>query len=231
MSATIAIIADGFQADLIDCVRSIRAYSDLPIRIATSGKENRDLLAPLIDPTAGFTPISGGWQKNKLGWGHSVQLLLTTLDTQYVVLMDPSTQFTGDAIAPALEKISEGYHVVGWRGGLININDEWRTVDDKGPGEVDVLFSYFLVLDREFALAAGGANTSATYYRNADLEMTLAIRAHGGRLLQMDLPLTQGRHHGYHDVDLEYREKNSKKNYQRLLDRFRGQTEILSPRR
>jgi hypothetical protein len=88
-----------------------------------------------------------------------------------------------------------------------------------------------MVLNRQFAIDAGGANTSATYYRNADLEMTLALRAHGGRLLQMDLPLTQGRHHGYHDVDPEYREKNSKKNYQRLLDRFRGQNDILSPRR
>jgi hypothetical protein len=50
-------------------------------------------------------------------------------------------------------------------------------------------------------------------------------------LLQMALPLTQGRHHGYHDVDSEYRDKNSKRNYQRLLDRFRGRNDILAPRR
>ena len=145
--------------------------------------------------------------------------------------MDPSTHFTGDAISPALAEVENGFVAVGWRGGLLNLADEWRSVDDKGNGEVDVLFSYFMVLNRQFAIEAGGANTSATYYRNADLEMTLALRAHGGRLLQMELPLTQGRHHGYHDVDPEYREKNSKKNYQRLLDRFRGQNDILAPRR
>jgi hypothetical protein len=47
----------------------------------------------------------------------------------------------------------------------------------------------------------------------------------------MNLPLIQGTPHGYHDVDPDYRDKNSRKNYQRILDRFRGKNEILSPRR
>ena len=227
MNATVAIVADGFQEDLVQCVKSVREYSNVPIHVFTSGKENKNLCDPLLE----FTPFHGGWQKNKLGWGHSVQHLLHTIETQYVVLMDPSTQFVGDAISPAIAEADKGFVAVGWKGGLINLEDEWRSVDDKGDGEVDVLFSYFMIVNRQFAIDAGGANTSATYYRNADLEMTLSLRAHGGKLLQMALPLTQGRHHGYHDVDSEYRDKNSKKNYQRLLDRFRGRNDILAPRR
>ena len=227
MNATVAIVADGFQEDLVQCVKSVREYSNVPIHVFTSGKENKNLCDPLLE----FTPFHGGWQKNKLGWGHSVQHLLHTIETKYVVLMDPSTQFVGDAISPAIAEADKGFVAVGWKGGLINLEDEWRSVDDKGDGEVDVLFSYFMIVNRQFAIDAGGANTSATYYRNADLEMTLSLRAHGGKLLQMALPLTQGRHHGYHDVDSEYRDKNSKKNYQRLLDRFRGRNDILAPRR
>ena len=227
MNATVAIVADGFQEDLVQCVKSVREYSNIPIHVFTSGKENKNLCDPLLE----FTPFHGGWQKNKLGWGHSVQHLLHTIETKYVVLMDPSTQFVGDAISPAIAEADKGFVAVGWKGGLINLDDEWRSVDDKGDGEVDVLFSYFMIVNRQFAIDAGGANTSATYYRNADLEMTLSLRAHGGKLLQMALPLTQGRHHGYHDVDSEYRDKNSKKNYQRLLDRFRGRNDILAPRR
>lgn len=227
MNATVAIVADGFQEDLVQCVKSVREYSNVPIHVFTSGKENKNLCDPLLE----FTPFHGGWQKNKLGWGHSVQHLLHTIETKYVVLIDPSTQFVGDAISPAIAEADKGYVAVGWKGGLINLEDEWRSVDDKGDGEVDVLFSYFMIVNRQFAIDAGGANTSATYYRNADLEMTLSLRAHGGKLLQMALPLTQGRHHGYHDVDSEYRDKNSKKNYQRLLDRFRGRNDILAPRR
>jgi hypothetical protein len=88
-----------------------------------------------------------------------------------------------------------------------------------------------MALDRKFALNAGGANPSAKYYRNADIELSLAIRASGGKLMQIDLPLEQGRHHGYYDTDPDYRDKNSRKNYQRILERFRGKNEILSPRR
>ena len=147
------------------------------------------------------------------------------------MIIDPSTNFLGDPIPATLEKLESGYVGVGWRGGLVNTDDDWRSVDDRGAGEVDVLFSYYFGMDREFALAAGGANPSATYYRNADIELSLALRAAGGKLWQLDLPLEQGRHHGYHDVDPEYREKKSKDNYNRILERFRGQSDILSPRR
>jgi len=78
---------------------------------------------------------------------------------------------------------------------------------------------------------AGGFSPRAIYYRNADIEFSLKLRHANGRLLQMDLPLIQGRHHGYHDVELEYRDLQSKKNYDRILERFRGKSAILSPRR
>ena len=94
-----------------------------------------------------------------------------------------------------------------------------------------MLFSYFLAVHREDALAARGFSNRALYYRNADIEFSLQLRHAQGRLLQMDLPLEQARHHGYHDTDVEYRDQQSKKNYDRILERFRGKTAILSPRR
>jgi hypothetical protein len=63
------------------------------------------------------------------------------------------------------------------------------------------------------------------------MEYSLKIRQAGGKLLQVQLPLEQARHHGYHDVDPEFREIQSKKNYDRILDKYRGKTAILSPRR
>lgn len=217
----ICLIADGFFDDFQKCVDSIKQFTDTPISVFASGKENKEAEAR----------FGAKWQKNKLGWGHAVNYFLNNESEKYLVIMDPSTVFLGDAITPTLAKLESGYQGVGWRGGLVNIEDEWRSVDDRGEGEVDVLFSYFFALDREFSLAAGGANGSATYYRNADIELSLALRSAGGKLWQLDLPLEQGRHHGYHDVDPEYREKKSKENYNRILERFRGRSDILSARR
>jgi hypothetical protein len=146
--------------------------------------------------------------------------------------MDPSTTFTGDAISPVLQELQKkDFAAVGWRGGLINIEDQWRSVDDKGAGEVDVLFSYFLAVDKDAALQAGGFNARAIYYRNADIEFSLRLKHASGHLLQMDLPLEQGRHHGYYDTEESFRDAQSKKNYDRILERFRGKEAILSPRR
>ena len=85
--------------------------------------------------------------------------------------------------------------------------------------------------DRLAMIEVGGFNPRAVYYRNADIEYSLKIRQAGGKLQQMELPLMQERHHGYNDVDPEYREVQSKKNYDRILDKYRGKSAILSPRR
>ena len=221
---TISIIIDGFPEDALVTVKSVLDNSQFPIYLLINGKQEYSQLENLS------SRITINYLKQKLGWSNAVNLIFAEVPTQFVVLMDPSTRFLGDPFEVVSEKLNEGFVGVGWRGGLMNLDDEWRSVVDKGAGEVDVLFSYFMVLNRKFAKAVG-ANPSAKYYRNADLEFSLALREKGGRLFQLDLPLMQDRHHGYHDVDDAYRAKHSKENYQRLLKRFRGNLGILAPRR
>jgi hypothetical protein len=64
------------------------------------------------------------------------------------------------------------------------------------------------------------------------MEWSLALREAGGRLVipEAPLPIHQDRHHGYHDTAPEYRDKESKRTYDRLLARFRGKDAILRPR-
>jgi hypothetical protein len=221
----IAMIISGFQEDAVETVSSIRAHCNIPIVLLCLDEVGP--LEDLIDEKTFVIKVV-----EECGWAQAANALLQNVNSEFLVIMDPSTRFTGDAIAPVLSTLKERtYSAVGWRGGLINLEDEWRSVDDKGPGEVDVLFSYFLAMDRQAALEVGGFNSRAIYYRNADIEFSLKLRHASGHLLQMDLPLTQGRHHGYHDVDENFREVQSKKNYDRILERFRGKNAILSPRR
>jgi hypothetical protein len=221
----ITMIIDGFTADASETVRTIKAHTDTPIIALVSGDpaelvEEIDLQFQAISITENF------------GWGENANALLKNISSKFLVIMDPSTRFTGNAMSLVSAELSKGeYSAIGWRGGLVNTDDEWRSVDDKGAGEVDVLFSYFLALNIADATNAGGFNNRAIYYRNADIEFSLRLRQANGRLLQMDLPLEQARHHGYYDADEEFREIQSKKNYDRILERFRGKNTILSPRR
>ena len=221
---TALLVIDGFIEDAITCINSIKANSSCNIAILSIGPAGA--LVDAIDQRTGLAEIA------ETGYGEAVNALLKNVESKYVVLMDPSTTFTGDPITPALAELNKGEFVaVGWKGGLVNLADDWRSTEDKGDGEVDVLFSYFLAVDRVAALEVGGINQRAIYYRNADIEFSLKLRHGMGHLLQMQLPLEQGRHHGYHDADPQYRELQSKKNYDRILERFRGKEAILSPRR
>ena len=221
----IAMIVDGFTEDAAETVRTIKAHTKTPvITLVTCDPgeltEEIDLQFQLIAINENF------------GWGENSNAILKNISSKYLVIMDPSTRFTGDAMAPVLAELNKGeFNAVGWRGGLVNTEDEWRSVDDKGAGEVDVLFSYFMAFNCLDATNAGGFNNRAIYYRNADMEFSLRLRHSNGRLLQIDLPLEQARHHGYYDTDEEFREVQSKKNYDRILERFRGKSAILSPRR
>jgi GT2 family glycosyltransferase len=223
------IYADGFIDDAITSIQAVKSNSaeDIAIYLLISGTPELGDVASLIDERTYIVQIT-----EEVGWGEAMNALMKLANSEYVIVMDPSTILTGDAITPTISKLStKEFSAVGWRGGLVNIEDDWRSVDDKGDGEVDVLFSYFLGLNREHALEAGAFNIRAIYYRNADMEFGLKLRQAQGRLWQLELPLKQERHHGYYDTDPTYREEQSKKNYDRILQRFRGKTEILSPRR
>ena len=221
---TVLLIIEGFISDAITCINSIKANSSCNIAVLSIGPAGE--LVDVIDQRTALVEIA------QTGWGEAVNALIKSVDSKYVIVMDPSTTFTGDPITPVLAELAKGdYVAVGWRGGLINLADEWRSTDDKGDGEVDVLFSYFFAVNRIAALEVGGFNQRAIYYRCADIEFSLKLLHAKGRLLQMELPLEQGRHHGYHDADPQYRELQSKKNYDRILERFRGKEAILSPRR
>ena len=226
---TCGLIVDGFAQDAVLSIQSIKKFApkDTAIAILATGDFDIEPLANEIDDRTILIHIIGG-----AGWGEAANTLLKFSPSPVMVIMDPSTIFTGDAITPTIAQFEkENWSVVGWRGGLIDIEDEWRSVTDVGPGEVDVIFSYYMAMKVEDALGATGFNIRAAYYRNADIEFSLRVRQGYGRLLQMELPLEQARHHGYYDTDPEYRDAQSKKTYDRILDRFRGKNEILVPRR
>jgi hypothetical protein len=222
---TVAMIVDGFHEDAVITIKTIKEHSQCAIAVLVIGDPG--ILVDQLDARTSLVHLT-----ESLGWGECANALLRNITSEFVVIMDPSTRFTGDAITPVLAELKKREYVaVGWRGGLVNLDDDWRSIEDKGAGEVDVLFSYFLAVHREDALGAKGFSNRAIYYRNADIEFSLNLRHGQGRLLQMDLPLEQDRHHGYYDTDEEFRELQSKKNYDRILERFRGKTAILSPRR
>ena len=219
---SVGLIVDGWAEDALRCIDSIRQHSTNVLIIAL-------VVADLPD----FTPanVTVLHLDHDPGWGPAASRLAEISSSPLHVLMDFSTVFDGDAIALMQNAMTDDVVATGWKGALVDLDDQWRSVVDRGPGEVDVLLGYLMMVKRDALLATDTPHTKAKFYRNADLELSLALRENGGRLLALDLPVHQDRHHGYHDSEPEFRDRESKRNYDRILARFRGREEILSPRR
>jgi hypothetical protein len=146
------------------------------------------------------------------------------------VWLEPSTILEGDALTPLLAAFdAPGVVGAGWRGA--NVDDDWRGFHDAGPGPVEAVFGYLFAVRRDAALTVAGDAASpferARFYRNVDLELSYWLRDAGGVLVVVpDLPVRQERHRGYHDTDPAYRDRESKRNYDRFLQRFRNRTDL-----
>lgn len=219
---TVGLIVDGWHEDALRCIEAIQRHS-----------HDVTIVAIVVADLPSFTPenvIVLNLDHNP-GWGATARRLVEISPSPYHVMMDISTVLDGDAFSPLKNAITGDVVASGWKGALVDIDDQWRSVVDRGAGEVDVLLGYLMMVKRDALLATDTPHVKAKFYRNADLELSLALREHGGRLVAIDVPVHQERHHGYHDSDPEFRDRESKRNYDRILARFRGREDILAPRR
>lgn len=234
--ATVALLVEGFPADLDDCVGALLAHAPADVKILGLDLGNVDAAGDALHDLAAAHPdrVTGWHVDAAAGWAEARTAMLR-LDTADIhIWLETSTILDGDGLTPILDAFADpGVVGVGWRGVNVDLTDGWRSFTSAGPGEVDALLGYLFAMRRSAALDAGGPHTKARFYRNADIEFSFALReASRGRLVvcEADLPLRQARHRGYHESDPAYRDRESRRTYDRFLQRFRGRTELLAPR-
>ena len=231
--ASVQLLVEGWPDDLRQCLDALLLHSSLPIVGLDVG--NVDGAGDVLHEYAAAHPdrVEEWHVAGAAGWSEA-RTALARLDPSGVqVWMETSTVLEGDALTPLVDAVLDGSVGAGWRGVDVNLADDWRSfVDHPDAGECDALLGYLVAWDRAALLAVGGPHPKARFYRNADMELSLTLREAGGLLVTLpDLPVRQERHRGYHDSDPELRERESKRTYDRILQRFRGRTTILVPRR
>jgi hypothetical protein len=205
---TVAVLADGWPDDVRRCVASVRAHTDAYVLVLdVTGEFHDDDVETLhlaTDP----------------GWAAARTALLKADTARVHLALDPSIELTGDAVTPVVRAFDDPDVVVagGWG---VNVTESWQEFADGAPGEVDAVLGYLFAVRRSAALATP-PHPKARFYRNADIEWSYALRAAGGKAVMTEpLPAVRHRHRGYHDSDPAYRDRESKKTYDRFLQRFR----------
>jgi hypothetical protein len=219
-TATVALLVEGWPADLRECVAALLAHGPDGVVISGLDVGNHDGAGDVLHELAVAHPdrIEERHVARGAGWGAARNALLRADPGPVHVLMETSTILTGDAISPLLAALSdEGVVAAGWRGA--DPDPDLRGFHDAGPGPVTALLGYLLAVRTDAATRAGGLPPKARFYRNADLEFSLRLARQGTLLVPAgDLPVRQARHRGYHDSDPDYRDEQSRRNYRRVLD-------------
>ena len=224
---TVALLVDGWPEDVRTCVDALlqHAPTDVVVVLLENGETDA---GAVVHELAQAHPgrVEELHVERAAGWGQARQALLDADPAAVHVLMDVSTVLEGDALGPVLAAFDDpSITGAGWRG--VAVQDGWTSFQDAGPGEVEALLGYLFAVRRSAALHVP-LPAKARFYRNADMEWSFLLREAGGRLVVPagDLPVRQDRHRGYHDTPVEYRDKESKKTYDRFLQRFRGRQEL-----
>lgn len=221
---TVALLVEGWPDDVRTCVQALleHAPDDVEVVLLENGPTDA---GAVVHELAAHPRVTELHVERVAGWSQARQALALTDVAAVHVLMDLSTVLEGDGIGPLLAALQDPTVVgAGWRG--VDVEDGWLGFADAGPGDVEALLGYLFAVRRSAVLAVP-LPPKARFYRNADMEWSYLLREAGlGRLVAVDVPVRQDRHRGYHDTEAGYRDKESKKTYDRFLQRFRGREDL-----
>lgn len=164
-----------------------------------------------------------------IGFGAAMNLGMSQATGRVLVWLDPHVEATGDLLSPLLAALAEPE--AGLAGGWGVVTHSMLDFEaDDGP-EVDAIEGYLLAVPRRIA-ARVQLDPRHRYYRNADLDFSFAVRDLGGdwrlRALRVEVPALRHRHRAYHETDPTERERASRKNYDRFLERWKRRTDLLT---
>ena len=161
------------------------------------------------------------------GFGTAVNAGLDAAAGEVVIVFDPGTEATGDLATPLLEMLERPGVGIAAASGVRGTGTVRHFHDHPGP-EVDAVEGYCMAFRRADALAVGGYDEKFRFYRIADFEFSFRIRSTGKRAMVVaGLPLRKHAHRLWEAESEAERERLSKKNFYRFLDRWGKRTDLL----
>lgn len=162
-----------------------------------------------------------------LGFGGAVNAGIEAAAGEVVVLFDPGVELQGDAVSPLLDALADPTVVVAGPFGL-RAKGTLKEFDSSAGPDVDAIEGYCLAFRRADGLAVGGFDSRFRFYRMADVEFSFRLRDGGGRAVAVaGLPLVKHEHRLWESTEPRERERLSKRNMYRFLDRWRDREDLM----
>ncbi len=158
------------------------------------------------------------------GWGDARNAGLVRSLGEVVLIVDGSVEATGDAIGPLAESLRDA--TVGVTGPFGIVTDDLREFRESAGPDVDAIEAYLLAVRRSEVADGLRFDRGFKFYRTADIELSFQIKERGLRAVVTDVPVTRHVHRMWSSTSEADRERLSKRNFYRFLDRWRGRHDL-----
>jgi hypothetical protein len=158
------------------------------------------------------------------GWGLGRNLGLGRTLGRIVVLVDGSVEPTGDVITPLEEALDDP--TVGLAGPFGLVTTDLREFRESHGPEVDAVEGYLMAMRWDCLERAGGMDERFRFYRAADIEYSFRIKDLGLRCVVVPVPVVRHEHRLWANTAPDERDRLSKRNFYRFLDRWRGRLDL-----
>ena len=174
------------------------------------------------------------WTSARLGHAAATNIGLRRASGPCVVLLlDTSLEPTGDIVTPLAAALDDP--TVAVAGGWGIVSNDLRTFEDAPAGDVDAIEGYCMAFRRADAAARGPLDERFRFYRNLDIWWSLVLRDEGegespsaAPSASTACPIERHEHRGYTSLPDEERDRQSKRNFYRIIDRFGSTRDLLT---
>jgi cysteinyl-tRNA synthetase len=177
-------------------------------------------------------PVEVVWTSERLGHAAATNIGLRRAGSPVVVLLDTSVEPTGDVVTPLVRALDD--KTVAVAGGWGIVSSDLRKFEDAPAGDVDAIEGYLTAFRRADAAARGPLDERFRFYRNLDIWWSLVLRDEGEEVPPRraesvaDLPVVRHEHRGYTSLPDDERDRQSKRNFYRIIDRFGWRRDLLT---
>ncbi len=241
--ATVVLLATDFADDLARAMDGLRTHAPAQTQVVIAADDpsaSQDEALTRLEEGAGSGAGGGAgadsteivWTSQRLGYAASLNAAIRRASGRVVVLLDTSMEPTGDAITPLVRALDDPTVAVAGAFGVTSA--DLRHFEEAPAGDVDAIEGYCLAFRRDEYAARGPLDEHFRYYRNLDLWWCLTLRDDEGdgepprRALAIDLPLERHAHRGWNELGEAERNRLSKRNFYRIIDRFGHRLDLVS---
>ena len=229
--ATVVLTATDWPEDLARALEALGARSPegttIVIVADAPSVEQADALEAL-EATEAREVI---WTSERLGSAAAINIGLRRSTGPIAILLDTSVEPSGDIVTPMARALDDP--TVAVVGGWGIVSSDLRKFEDAPAGDVDAIEGYAQAFRRADFAERGPLDERFRFYRNLDIWWSLVLRDEGEgspprRAVALDgFPAVRHEHRGYTSLPDTERDRQSKRNFYRIIDRFGWRRDLL----